>query len=373
MGEVVKTGRRRRIRPLEKESMAAGLRWRFARDCEAAGLRPGDLLPGVNELTARYGVTLAIARDLYRGLAKEGAVEAFHGKGVYLRRSLEGGGRPRSLSLGVVAHQNFSHPAHIHNIASHALYAFERKSSEFGGSSRLFNLFPEREITIATLEEIKASRPDGLLLLPSSEADTDDELRKLMVLGIPVVVAGNLTSLTHCIVHDQRQIASVAIEHLHSLGLEKLAFIQARGDQYWKKDRQDEFNSSGGGLVCLLNSTPGTKALKDEISEIFIKLQSKCVEGVLCSGDIYAVELLKKARAMKVRVPEDLAIVGIDDDWNSRPFNLTTVQQSFYDLGFAAYDLLSEVIINRHEKPLERRVRCPLLIRDTAPARINKF
>lgn len=364
-------GRRRRVSPREKEALAADLRWRFVRDCQAGGLRPGDLLPSVNELTARYGASLAIARDLYRQLEAEGAVEAFQGKGVLLRGRLEADARPRALRLGIVAHLEFTDPTHVHNRACAVLNAFERRSSELGGSCRLFNLHPGHDVTLPALEAVKAARPDGLLFIPPYEENAEDNLRKLLMLGIPLVVTECQTTLAHRVLHDHRQAAATATAHLRGLGLEKLAFLQLRGPRFWARERRQGFLDAGGGLVLDVDHQSWEPGFRPELDALFPKLRQEGVQGVLCSGDHFAVALLEKARRAGVRVPDELAIVGVDDSWRFRSFNLTTIQISDPELGNAAYDLLAEVVAKRQPNFVERRIPCPLLVRETAPAKLN--
>jgi len=356
------------VSPREKEALAADLRWRFVRDCQAGGLRPGDLLPSVNELTARYGASLAIARDLYRQLEAEGAVEAFQGKGVLLRGRLEADARPRALRLGVVAYLDFDAPAHIHNRAANILATFERRSAELGGSSRLFNLHPGHDVTLEILESIKAARLDGLLFLPPYDTNPEPNLRKLQMLDLPLVVAGCPTGLTHCVDHDHRQAAAVATAHLLSLGLDKPALLQRRYDVHWTRERLESFKSSGGGLVFEVDCDPDSPGLQDEVGEVLRKLRGAGVRCVLCSGDPYAAALLKAAKAQGVRVPEELAVASIDDLYQFRPLNLTTVQLSSSELSAATYELLAEVVAKSPANRIERRLPGSLIIRDTTPS-----
>jgi len=344
---------------------AAGLRWRFARDGQAARWRPGDLLPSLTALTERYGVTLAIARDFYRHLEAEGVVEAFHGKGVFLRGALEADRPSRSLNLGVVAFLEHQNPEHRFNRASSVLSAFERKSAALGGTTRLFNLHPTHDVTLAALEEIKTARPDGLLFLPPYYRDAEANLRRLLMLDIPLVLAGGSSNLTHCALHDHRQAAATATAHLRDLGLRKLAFLQFRCSEPWAQERLEGFNHAGGGIVAELDNNPYDAGFQAELDALFPKLLAEGVQGVLCSGDPYAAALLALARRQGVNVPEDLAIAGMDDNWRCRTLNLTTVQLSDFELGAAAYDLLSEVISKPPGKFVERRIPCPLLVRAT--------
>lgn len=364
--------RKRRISPQEKETLAADLRWRFSRDCQAAGLRPGDMLPSEKELAALHGVGLALVRGLYRQLREEGAVESIPCKGVQLRRGMDSGGRPRALSVGVVAFLELKHPAHRFNLENFVLNAVDRKSAARGGGSRFFNLFPEHTVTPAMLEALKAARPDGLIFISADTAHAEDDIRELLTLDIPLVVPGHRTELTHCVLFDHRQAASDITKHLLSRGLGKIAFLQQRSGDSWAKERLQGFNDAGGGLFIELDNTHRGAGSEAELRDTLQKLLAEGVQGVLCSGDPYAVILLELAKSQGLRIPEDLAIAGMDDNVRCRPFNLTTVQCSRSELSDGAFELLMEVIAAPPPNPVERRVHCPLLIRDTAPTPITK-
>ena len=359
--------------PREKETLAADLRWRLARDCQAANLGTGDLLPSISTLTVRYGATLALARDFYRRLEAEGLVEAVHGKGVFLRRSLDGGGRPRSLNAGLVTYLDFAHPDHRTNLASTLINSFERKSVTLGGSSRLFNLYPGFDVTSGTLAAIKAARPDGLVFLPKEEGNPEDNIRQLLTLDIPLVVASHTTVLTHCVAFDHRQAAMAVTRHLRTRGLERLAFLQQRSVGSWAQERLEGFASSGGGLTFVLEHLPYVPESQVEVDALLPKLLAERVQGVVCSGDGYAVRLLTSARRQGLRVPEDMAIAGMNDDVQHRPHDLTTVQTSLFELGNAAYDLLAEVVAVPHTECIERRLPCPLLVRNTTRPVVAKI
>ena len=278
---------------------------------------------------------------------------------------------PAPLSLGVVAYLQYENPKHRFTRVNDVLSAFERKSCAFDGSSRFFNLHPGHDVTSSTLDEIKESRPDGLLFIPPFLERFEDNIRKLLTLGLPVV-AGAQTKLTHHVLHDHQQAAATITSYLFSLGLSKLAFLQRRNSYYWARERLDGFKSAGGGRFVQLDVRADDEGIKAEFKSLLPKLLAWGVQGVLCSGDLYAVELLEQARRQGVRVPEDLAIAGMDDDSQCRPWNLTTVQLSNYELGEAGYDLLSEIIARPPEGVVGRRLHCPLLVRDTTPLSLQR-
>ncbi|WP_277209350.1 LacI family DNA-binding transcriptional regulator [Isoptericola croceus] len=93
------------------------------------------------------------------------------------------------------------------------------------------------------------------------------------------------------------------------------------------------------------------------------------VTAVFCANDDIAIGLMRALSDRGVRVPEDVSVVGFDDQplvslW--RP-SLTTVDQDFEDLGARAFDLLTRLVAGEAE--LESSVTEPQLVvrESTAP------
>lgn len=79
---------------------------------------------------------------------------------------------------------------------------------------------------------------------------------------------------------------------------------------------------------------------------------------VICSNDTVAIAALNAARALGVRVPEDVSVVGFDDlpmaAWEA--FELTTVHQPMEEMAKTAVRLLVDRIDGRVLSPAIRRV-----------------
>jgi len=89
-------------------------------------------------------------------------------------------------------------------------------------------------------------------------------------------------------------------------------------------------------------------------------------DAIFSATDLQAVAILKVARELGLRVPEDLAIMGFDDLDISEYVGLTTVRQHLDESGKIAAELLLSRITNR-DRPVQH-IQLPLTIieRDTA-------
>ncbi len=93
--------------------------------------------------------------------------------------------------------------------------------------------------------------------------------------------------------------------------------------------------------------------------------------GVLVMSDAMAIGVLRAARELGLRVPEDLSVVGFDDIDVSQHVNppLTTVHQPIRRKGESAVRLLLAVVQRRDRDPEQIRLETRLIVRaSTGPA-----
>jgi len=94
----------------------------------------------------------------------------------------------------------------------------------------------------------------------------------------------------------------------------------------------------------------------------------KNIDGVFAFNDLIAIGAIKAIEEKKLRVPEDISIVGFDDI-NFIKFTkpcLTTIRCSTYDLGRTGAEILINRINNPVDfKPIKKILDCELIIRNT--------
>ena len=93
--------------------------------------------------------------------------------------------------------------------------------------------------------------------------------------------------------------------------------------------------------------------------------------GVLAMSDAMAIGVLRAARELGLRVPEDVSVVGFDDIDISQHTNppLTTVHQPIRRKGESAVRLLLSVVQRRDLPPEQLRLETRLIVRgSTGPA-----
>ena len=167
--------------------------------------------------------------------------------------------------------------------------------------------------------------------------------------GVPVVdVVGMLRHENVPLVHtNDRAVGRLGAEHLLERGLSNFGFCEYIGE-FWSEARRDGFREAlrAKGLDCAVYSmpTPGPgmggpesyeqqqRALAAWLGELVKPV------GVMTSTDLMGQQLLEACQRLRIKVPEEVAVVGADNDEPICRISLPP---------------LSSVIINDHQRGYE--------------------
>jgi len=167
-----------------------------------------------------------------------------------------------------------------------------------------------------------------------------------------------------------------AVGYLRSLGHREIGFVNGHREAWVSRVRlagfrkgleeqglpfsqdfvyEGDFSKESGyaGAQALMKSCPGLTAL-------------------FAASDLMAVGAVEGLSAMGIRVPEDVSIIGFDDQEYARHTRpaLTTVRQDMYGMGKQAARLLIQMVEDEDYQPVHADLKAELVIREsTAPAR----
>lgn len=167
--------------------------------------------------------------------------------------------------------------------------------------------------------------------------------------GLPVVLmdqnprtAGNRYS---CINHDSTATARLAAEELLKLGLSAYTYVPWFYPTAWSLEREKGFAQTirAAGKTYIRWTDP------NNIAEQLALLSRPC--GILCANDQVAKDIIARATLLGLKIPDDLAIIGIDNDEliceHTQP-SLTSILPDFEQGGYLAAQMLAELIRNPH-------------------------
>jgi LacI family transcriptional regulator len=142
---------------------------------------------------------------------------------------------------------------------------------------------------------------DGILALVRSRR----QARSLVRTGVPFVdldYALPELSRTWGVAHDEAAVAELAARHLLDCGLRDFAFVGLEEDTFWERERRESF----------LRRVPATVFPGGSLPRWLASLPRPC--GILAANDERGRDVLEAARRAGLRVPENVAVLGVDDD-----------------------------------------------------------
>jgi LacI family transcriptional regulator len=174
------------------------------------------------------------------------------------------------------------------------------------------------------------------------------------------------------VVPDEPGGARSAIEHLIEAGHTRIGFVQTVDEVQAASERLAAFRTTlaeaglaGGDAPIAYDSLLPGSIPRDVVS----MLESPDRPTALfCFNDLTAHNAYKIARRLGLRIPEDLSVVGFDNQETVAPWldpGLTTVQLPHYEMGRWAVEHLEQIIEGEADEPVQFRMPCPLVIRDS--------
>ena len=196
-------------------------------------------------------------------------------------------------------------------------------------------------------------------------------LEKLDEMGIPIILIdqSGKGKNTICIYSQNTEGAYEAVRYLLSLNHKKILFLSGELDNIIHQERfegyqkaiQEHPDVSENVMITDVTFEGGVKAAR-RLAE------SKAeYDAIFCIADIMAIGLIKELTKQRIRVPDDLSVVGFDNIRMSAYFNpeLSTVNQGVFEKAEYAVNLMVEVgAIKQTNK--EHRLPVQLITRESA-------
>jgi LacI family transcriptional regulator len=184
------------------------------------------------------------------------------------------------------------------------------------------------------------------------------------------------------IVLDQDRAATLAVDHLYSLGHRDIAFIKGQRfssdtDARWEGIRQA---MAAAGLRIspqLISRLEGGEPSHDPGYTATRKLlaSGKNFTALFAFNDVSAIGAIRALREAGLRVPQDVSVVGFDDVQSAAYQNpaLTTVRQPLRTMGVLAASQVLEQIASSPSLPVQQIVVSPeLVVRESTCSRVDR-
>jgi LacI family transcriptional regulator len=206
-----------------------------------------------------------------------------------------------------------------------------------------------------SIQRVAAYEPDGVIAAVWSES----WIEPLKSLKIPVVnVADVLEDLPFPSVnYDSVAIGRLAAQYFVDRGFDRLGYLGLRGPRF-SRTRGEAFRAEVArlGRTCemfeltnaLVDVSYGWREQDRDLADWLKRIEPPA--AILTSNDGRALQLIEAAKLIGYRIPDDLAVLGVDNDELhcnlSRP-PLSSIQLASEKLGYEAARLLDAMLSGR--------------------------
>lgn len=200
-----------------------------------------------------------------------------------------------------------------------------------------------------------------------------DDIRQLQCEGSPLCFVNKYLRRkdTWTVGIDNLDAVRQALKHLASLGRKRIGIINGSMRSVDGVERNLAFKKTLSSLKLPFSERYEATAnfsddqAYEEMSRIL--RYKRRPDAMFCANDLMAMGAIAAIQDAHLRVPQDIAVVGMDDAESNRHFkpSLTTLRPPLRRVGELAVDLLMEIMENPRAKPRQIPVKAELIVRDS--------
>src|SRR3989339_1439725 len=212
--------------------------------------------------------------------------------------------------------------------------------------------------------ELRQGKCDGVI----AHIETEQIARVIRACKVPAVDMSSrrLISSVPCVETDNKNISRIASEHLLERGFKHFGFV---GDDFfgWSRLRRDCFQQyiSATGCHCSVFLNSGSKGAaghwnldRTRLTQ-WIQSLSKPA-GIMAGWDGYGQQVLEACRHCGVAVPDEVAVIGVDNDEMECEFSnppLSSIDNNPRQIGYECAALLDRMMSGRKVRQLRHVVQ----------------
>ena len=336
-----------------------------------AQLRVSLVMPTVKDVARRAGVSPATVSNVInrKGNVSPALVES-------VTRAIEElGYRPNVLARGLRVSRTYTVGLVISDMLnpyfSEIAAGVERVCSGRGYTVLFCTTGDDKYAEAKHVQVLRDRQVDGIIV--ASTGAGNEVIEKLVADGYPVVLINRRLDGVEAdsVVSDNVGGALQVMDYLVSLGHRRIAFVAGARDSLPSRERLDGYlrGLAKAGIMVdndiirygYLKYSGGYEAAK------YLLALPDRPTAIFAANDMMAIGVMDAVLEAGLTIPQDISLVGFDDTMLSslKRINLTTVRQSYLELGEIATKMLLDKLSKRPgRRSLKRQVvPCSLVVR----------
>ena len=331
---------------LKKDKVYLGLK----QDILSGRLPSGGKLPRETDLARELGVGRITLRASLDRLENDGFIRRIHGKGTFVYPD----GATTDAATIMIIHgggSGFELPWH-YIVPEITRCATEKQLKAFITTDTAINMFSESDIKAFA----KSNHIIGIVAVMNGFNGREPILSEMRAAEIPIVIThgkiddAKVTGFP-CIAVSEKDGWEAAIAHLAGLGHQRIAVI-GKTDASFREHSLPETLQ----LLKKYHAAPDKSLIREtefDRQQIIETVKSLCSSptgrptAVLCYSDFYAIYVYDALKELKLRIPQDVAVMGICGYPDARMLNppLSTI-----DFGYAKFAEMAVEMLQEPEK-----------------------
>jgi LacI family transcriptional regulator len=254
---------------------------------------------------------------------------------------------------------------------SHIVLGAQTAAWEANYNLLLLNTMEDQKREALILDFLVASEVDGIILCSSRLAakQLEEKLKEIP----PTILVGREVNaeVAGTVLIKDDEGAMLAIKHLIENRRKHIACLTGPPQSNSGERRKEGYIKAleMAGLSIDDTLILDCEATPEGGESACLKLLSQAhIDGIFCHNDLVAAGAIQACRAMGKSVPEDIAIIGVDDISLARLIEpkLTTLKSPAYEVGATAFEMLIDVVQGKEVKS-EVLFDQTLIVRESAP------
>lgn len=291
----------------------------------------------IREVAARAGVSVAsVSRalnglDNVKGATRSRIEEAARELGYVPHAGARSLSMAKTHSIGVLL------PDLHGEFFSELLRGLDAEANRRGYLLLFSNLHAGTAQAEAALKAMRG-KVDGLVVMaPHLDERKIAEALPASLRAVLINAPGELTSHSNIRIDNRAGVRAV-VEHLRSLGRQRIAYLGGPADNIDAQERAAAFDECCGSDAVRLAGDFSVEAGRGAVAQLLETAQD--IDALFAANDMMALGAMQALEAAGRRVPGDIAVGGFDDIPLADFLHLTTVRVRIAELGARALGLL---------------------------------